>query len=173
MMTRTNRGFVTCCSQVFDADGAGLEFLAYETDDAHIERDNPFLSRNEMRRVMARSLALYQRRHGGRSPKRVIVHKSTEFKPDEIDGCFDSWPGVEALELYQIQQGALWRGIQIDPPKNSGQKTGEPSMYPCARGTYMQLGTREVLLRTQGNAPKRREAGTSIKRAKAFLSRLC
>lgn len=146
--------FVTCCSQVFDADGAGLEFLAYETDDAHIERDNPFLSRNEMRRVMARSLALYQRRHGGRSPKRVIVHKSTEFKPNEIDGCFDSWPAVETIELYQIQQESLWRGIQIDAPKSTGQKTGEPSMYPCARGTYLQLGAREVLLWTQGNAPK-------------------
>ncbi|HEY8224863.1 MAG TPA: hypothetical protein VIG25_06260, partial [Pyrinomonadaceae bacterium] len=83
--------FVTCCSQVFDADGAGLEFIAYETDDVRVERDNPFLSRSDMRRVMARSLALYQNRHAGRSPKRVVVHKSTEFKPDEIEGCFDSW----------------------------------------------------------------------------------
>jgi hypothetical protein len=73
---------------VLDADGAGLEFVAYETDDIHLERDNPFLSRSDMRRIMARSLALYQRRHGGRSPKRVVIHKSTDFKPDEVDGCF-------------------------------------------------------------------------------------
>jgi hypothetical protein len=146
--------FVTCCSQVFDADGAGMEFLAYETGDAHIERENPFLNRNEMRRVMSRSLALYQRRHAGRSPRRVVVHKSTEFKEEEIDGSFDAWPGVETLELYQIQQESLWRGIQIDPPRNSGQRTGSPSSYPCARGTCLQLGTRELLLWTQGNAPK-------------------
>jgi hypothetical protein len=146
--------FVTCCSQVFDSDGAGLQFLAYETDDAHIERDNPFLSRAEMRRVMARSLALYQRRHAGRSPKRVVVHKSTEFKPEETSGCFDALHAAELVELYQIQQDTLWRGVQINSPKVAGQKTGDPSMYPCARGTYLPLGTRELLLWTQGNAPK-------------------
>ena len=78
--------FVTCCSQVFDSEGSGLEFVAYDTDEIQVERDNPFLSRNQMRRVMARSLALYQRQHAGRSPARVVIHKSTEFKEDEIEG---------------------------------------------------------------------------------------
>ncbi len=41
---------MTCCSQVFDADGGGLEFIAYDVDDIHLERDNPFLSRVEARR---------------------------------------------------------------------------------------------------------------------------
>ena len=72
--------FVTCCSQVFDADGAGLEFVAYDANEVEVQRDNPFLSRAEMFRVMSRSLDLYRRRHAGQSPRRVIVHKSTEFK---------------------------------------------------------------------------------------------
>lgn len=37
--------FVTCCSQVFDADGSGLEFIAYDTNDVQVQRSNPFLSR--------------------------------------------------------------------------------------------------------------------------------
>lgn len=82
--------FVTCCSQVFDADGTGLEFLAYETDDARVNRDNPFLTRADTLRLISRSLALYQRRNAGRIPTRLIVHKSTEFKPEEVDGCFDA-----------------------------------------------------------------------------------
>jgi hypothetical protein len=145
--------FVTCCSQVFDAEGAGLEFIAYETDEVHVERENPFLSRSDMRRVMARSLALYQNRHAGRSPKRVVVHKSTEFKPEEVDGCFDAWTGSEGLDLVQIQQNALWRGILIDPPRWRNNKKGIPARYPCQRGTYLQLSGRDVLLWTQGNAP--------------------
>jgi hypothetical protein len=145
--------FVTCCSQVFDADGAGLEFIAYETDEVHIERENPFLNRPDMRRVMARSLALYQNRHAGRSPKRVVVHKSTEFKPEEIDGCFDAWTGSEGLDLIRIQQHVFWRGILIDPPHNTNSVKGIPAGYPCQRGTYLQLGGRDVLLWTQGNAP--------------------
>lgn len=148
----SHRQFVTCCSQVFDADGAGLEFILYETDDVRIERDNPFLSRAEMRRVMARSLALYQRRHAGRIPKRVVVHKSTEFKPKEVDGCFDAWQTVEGLDLLQVQQEVIWRGIKIDPPKKRENK-GVPSRYPCDRGNCLQIGPREVLLWTQGNAP--------------------
>jgi hypothetical protein len=146
--------FVTCCSQVFDADGAGLEFIAYETDDVRIERENPFLSRTEMRRVMARSLALYQRRHAGRSPKRVSIHKTTEFKQDEINGCFDAWSSCENIDSHQIQQDTLWRGILIDPPRTAGQTTGTPASYPCHRGTYLQLGTEEILVWTQGNVPE-------------------
>lgn len=141
--------FVTCCSQVFDAEGAGLEFIAYETDDAKVERDNPFLSRTEMRRVMARSLALYQRRHGGRSPSRVVIHKTTPFKPDEVEACFEAWPAEAVLDLVQIQQDTRWRGFHLD--QGEGAK-GKPSGYPCERGTLVQLGGRDVLLWTQGNA---------------------
>jgi hypothetical protein len=146
--------FVTCCSQVFDADGSGLEFIAYEAEEVHFERENPFLSRSEMRKVMARSLTLYQRRHGGRVPRRVVIHKSTEFKPEEIEGCFDAWRSSEGLELVQVQQDAAWRGIHVGAPKSdSASSKGTIEPYPCSRGSYMQLGGREVLLWTQGNAP--------------------
>jgi len=144
--------FVTCCSQVFDADGAGLEFIAYETSGFHLERENPFLNRAEMRRVMARSLALYQRRHAGRAPKGVTVHKSTPFTLEEMDGCFDAWQGVETLDLIQVQQDSAWRGVGIHAPE-SGSK-GIAGQYPCERGSYLTLGGREVLLWTQGNAPR-------------------
>lgn len=144
--------FVTCCSQVFDADGAGLEFIAYDVADAYIERENPFLSRAEMRRVMARSLAIYQQRHGGRSPKRVTVHKSTEFKPEEVDGCFDAWRSAEGLELVQIQRDVMWRGIHLGNPVKNGKAT--PGRYPVHRGSYVVMGGRDALLWTQGNVPQ-------------------
>lgn len=145
--------FVTCCSQVFDADGAGLEFVAYDTADVHVERDNPYLSRADMRRVMARSLALYQRRHAGRTPKKIVIHKSTEFKPEEVEGCYDALRVAE-LELIQVQQEAGWRGVLIDPPKPGMRGKGTPAAYPCERGIFLPLDGRTVLLWTQGNAPK-------------------
>jgi hypothetical protein len=145
--------FVTCCSQVFDADGAGLEFIAYDTADIHIERDNPYLSRNDMRRVMSRSLALYQRHHAGRTPKKITVHKSTDYKPEEVDGCFDAFRAT-VLELIQVQQDSGWRGVLIDQPRHQAETKGVASAYPCQRGTYMPLDGRTALLWTQGNAPK-------------------
>jgi hypothetical protein len=145
------RRFVVCCSQVFDSDGAGLEFLLYDTGEAVLERENPYLSRPEMRRVMARSLAVYQRRHAGRSPQRVMVHKTSEFKRDEVEGCFDALAAVKEVELVQIKQDVAWRAIKIEKPKLSGK--GLPSNYPVERGSFLPLGGREVLLWTQGNAP--------------------
>lgn len=136
--------FVTCCSQVFDADGAGIEFVAYQTDEVHVERDNPFLSRSDMRRVIARSLALFRKRHAGRTPARLVIHKTTEFKPDEVDGCFDAWGRDTGLDLYQIQQDAGWRGMKLEAK-------GKLAPYPCDRGSLLQLSGREFLLWTQGN----------------------
>ena len=148
----TSPRFVSCCSQVFDADGAGLEFVAYDTADVHVERENPYLSRPDMRRVMSRSLALYQRRHAGRVPKKIAVHKSTEFKPEEVDGCFDALRASD-LELVQVQQDAGWRGVLIGQPNSANESKGIPAAYPCERGTFLPLDGRTVLLWTQGNAP--------------------
>jgi hypothetical protein len=144
--------FYTCCSQVFDADGAGLEFLLYETDDVIVERENPFLSRKEMRSVMARSLALYQKRHPGASPRRLVVHKTTHFRPEEVEGVFDGFPKTQEIELVQVKQDHAWRGIQIGAPR-PGQDKGAATPFPVQRGTYLQTGAREVLLWVQGNAP--------------------
>ena len=140
--------FVTCCSQVFDGEGSGLEFVAYDANEFEVRLDNPFLSRTEMFRVMTRSMDLYRRRHAGRSPRRVMVHKTTEFKPNEIDGCMEALHLCEAVDLLQIVEDVTWRGARID---DSGGKVGKPAMYPVSRGTLVPLGNRDALLWTHGN----------------------
>lgn len=141
--------FVTCCSQVFDAEGAGLEFIAYDAHEVELHRDNPFLSRNEMFRVMTRSMDLYRRRHAGRAPRRVMVHKTTEFKPEEIDGCMEALHLCEAVDLVQVVQDVGWRGVKVD--STVGTKKGSPAPFPVARGTLVGLGPREALLWTHGD----------------------
>lgn len=140
--------FVTCCSQVFDAEGAGLEFVAYDAHEVEVQRDNPFLSRTEMFRVMTRSMDLYRRRHAGKSPRRVMVHKTTEFKPEEMDGCMEALHLCEAVDLLQIVEDVSWRGARID---DSGGTVGKPAPYPVSRGTVLPLGERDTLLWTHGN----------------------
>ena len=149
--------FVTCCSQVFDADGAGLEFLAYSPEEVEVEMSrygkNPFLSRSEMRRVMARSMALYQRRHAGRLPRRVVVHKNHRVQARRGGGLLlDALRASEGIELIQVQQDTPWRGLLVEPPRQSGGK-GAPGGYPLLRGSYLPLSGRETLLWTQGDAP--------------------
>jgi hypothetical protein len=43
-----------------------------------------------------------QRRQAGRTPNKVVIHKSTEFKPEEADGCFDALRVAE-VEQTQVQ----------------------------------------------------------------------
>lgn len=151
--TSTGQQFTSCCSQVFSADGTGLEFLAFDVDGVeYVSRSNPFLTRAEMRRVMARTMSLYQRQHAGQLPARLVVHKSTHFTAQEVDGCFDACGSVKDIELIQVQRDTAWRGVQINRDA-SNPKKGIPARYPCKRGSFLQIDDRATLLWTQGNVP--------------------
>ena len=152
--------FLTACSQVFDCDGTGLEFVAYETQDITIEqRDNPFLKRDAISRVMSRSLDLYLHRHAGRLPYSVVVHKFLPFNKDEVNGCFDAFQNIEAIELIQLQRDGIWRGAHLDPPPIGRKERNKPG-YAVLRGTCMLLSSTESLLWTQGNVPQ--QGGTDF-----------
>lgn len=158
--------FVTCCSQVFDSDGAGLEFVAYDAHEVEVQRDNPFLSRNEMFRVMTRSLDLYRRRHSGRTPRRVIVHKSTEFKSDEIDGCMEAFHLCESVDLVQVIEDVSWRAARIDFDKDGGKK-GKVAGFPVPRGSLVNLGPRECLLWMHGDVKGITDKGSYFQGARS------
>ena len=146
--------FLTACSQVFDCDGTGLEFLAYETQDLTVEqRGNPFLKRGTISRIMSRSLDLYLHRHSGRLPNTVVVHKYLPFNGEEIDGCFDAFSNIDSVELIQIYRDGIWRGAHLDPPQGFRKEKNRPG-YAVHRGTCMLTSPTEALLWTQGNVPQ-------------------
>jgi hypothetical protein len=153
--------YAICCSQVFDAEGSGLEFVAYEADDVRVFGRNPFLSREQMLRVMSRTIAIYRHKHAGASPRRVVVHKNTEFKRDEVNGCFDALAACPEIELVHVQQASGWRGVLFEAPRM-------PHAYPCPRGAALQIGPYETLLWTQGNAPSIVSGGDFYKEGKGI-----
>lgn len=148
--------YVTCCSQVFDIDGGGMQFVAFEARDPVIDvaeaRRNPFLSRDDMRAVLARSLELYQGRNGGNLPKRLVIHKTTAFKQEEIEGAFDALSGVPEIECVEVGAASCWRGVWLI---QSGRSTppAKPSGYPIPRGTMVVRSGTSVLVWVAGNAP--------------------
>lgn len=97
----TRDGFVTCCSQVFDADGGGMDFVAYDIGEG-VDLENPHLIRDQMRAVMSRSVRLYQERHAGHLPQRVVVHKTTSFRDDEADAVIDAWAACREIECVRV-----------------------------------------------------------------------
>jgi hypothetical protein len=139
--------YSTCCSQVFDPDGTGFRFVAYDAKEFTQDKSkNPYLSYYEMQSVLSRSLAIYQGGHFGRVPKKITIHKNTEFKEEEVLGALDSFRAGTDVELVQIIKGIDWKGVRFDmnsPP--------EPYNYPVMRGTYLPLQDNEALLWTQGS----------------------
>ena len=102
-----------------------------------------------MFRVMTRSMDLYRRRHAGRSPRRVMVHKTTEFKPEEMDGAMEALHLCQAVDLVQIVEDVGWRGVRIEG--RAGDTKGRPTAYPVSRGTVIGIGARDALLWTHGD----------------------
>ena len=139
--------YSTCCSQVFDPDGTGFQFVAYDAKEFTTDaRRNPYLSYYEMQSVLTRSLEIYQRGHFGRVPDKITIHKNTEFKEEEILGALDSFREGTEVELVQIVKEVGWKGVRFDsksPPL--------PHNYPVERGTYLPLNGNEALLWTQGS----------------------
>jgi hypothetical protein len=138
--------YSTCCSQVFDPDGTGFQFVAYDAKEFTTEKRNPFLRYHEMVSVLTRSLEIYQRGHFGRVPEKITIHKNTEFKEEEILGALDSFREGTEVELVQIVKDVGWKGVRFDLKNPPG-----PHNYPVERGTYMPLSSNEALLWTQGS----------------------
>lgn len=154
--------FVRCAAQVFDADGVGLEFIGYSAAEAEVARvidNDPFLTRQQMHAVIARSLHLYQSQHAGRLPRQVVVHKTTHFTNEETQGVFDAAGGVEEVELVRIQQDTPWRAVR-------GTSEGKPDSWPVHRGTMIRLSDSDLLVWTQGNAPSVARRGNYYKEGK-------
>ncbi len=149
--------YVTCCSQVFDMDGGGMQFVAFEARDPVSDlaeaRRNPFLSRDDMRAVLARSLELYQSRNGGNLPKRLVIHKTTAFKEDEIEGAFDALAGVPEVECVEVSTASCWRGVWLIQSDRSTPPS-KPSGYPVPRGTVVVRSGNSALVWVAGNAPE-------------------
>ena len=149
--------YVTCCSQVFDMDGGGMQFVAFEAKDPVADimeaRKNPFLSRDDMRAVLARSLKLYQGRNGGHLPKRMVIHKTTAFKQGEIEGVFDALTGVQEIECIEVSSASCWRGVWLIESGVIEPRT-KPSGYPVPRGTMIIQSGNSALVWVAGNAPE-------------------
>ena len=144
--------FVTCCSQLFDSQGTCLRFLLHESQDGRYEGDNPYLPRHDMHRVMSRVLSQYLK-HSNAAPARLVVHKTTNFTDDEIDGCCDACASVDDLELLTLNQNTPWRGIKYDRGSllRGTKSPAAPTNYPLDRGVLLPLGQFDFLLWVQGD----------------------
>ncbi|GMN08913.1 hypothetical protein MTsPCn9_06310 [Croceitalea sp. MTPC9] len=74
-------------------------------------------------------------------PRRLVVHKTSNFSPDEIYGFKQA---AKQVNIYQIDL------VTIMPSKLRLYRSGE---YPPLRGTQVSLSEKRLLLYTRGSVP--------------------
>jgi hypothetical protein len=101
----------------------------------------PYLTYDATRNLLERAIEVYSQQTTI-SPARVVIHKTTQFKPDERRGFLDA-VGDAKTDMVAIRGNHDIRFF----------RTGQ---YPVLRGTLIKLSNRECLLYTAGYIPRLR-----------------
>ncbi|MCI1647463.1 MAG: SIR2 family protein [Bacteroides sp.] len=137
------------CSHIYNAKGEGLKYKLSKIKDAQFDNNkrNPYLTYDEAFEfgVSIRELFMSSM---NTLPKRVVIHKRTPFKEDEINGIKDalSKAGIEDIDLIEIN---MEPNIRYFAMNNDLESDG----YPVSRGTCIIASSNSALLWTHGIVP--------------------
>ncbi len=139
------------CSHIYNSLGQGLKYRLSRVDDCYFDKqNNPYLSYQDAYKFGTLIRELFYNTMGD-IPKRVVVHKRTHFKRNEINGIVDSLKksGVEHIDLIEInfEDNARFISLYL----TDGVLL--PSMFPLSRGSCFLINGLTALLWTHGIVP--------------------
>lgn len=143
------RKVVLGCSHIFNEQGQGLQYRLSKIENPIFDsrRRNAFLSRDDARRVGESIRQLFFEARSA-LPRRVVIHKRTEFRRDEREGLLEGLAGVDEVDMIEIQVDDAFRYV------NSKLVDGQVQVdkFPVARGTVIPMSDNEALLWVHGSA---------------------
>lgn len=128
----------TSVAQVFDKTGEGLVIRGATVSWDRSDWRSPHLDEPSARALMREVLESYHVR-SGRYPSRIVVHKSSRFWEDELQGFEKSLPDGASADFLALEEGNM-RAV----------RDGE---YPPLRGTVVEFGGTGSLIYTMGYVP--------------------
>lgn len=141
------RQMIIGCSHIYSSDGQGLKYKLSKINDVTFdEKKNPYLTEDEAFRLGLGIKELFFNSFS-EMPKRVVVHKRTPFKAEEIKGltkCLVN-AGIAEVDLIEIAHEdnvkcfALNRQFNLDG-------------FPIKRGTCFPYNDNSAFLYTHGVA---------------------
>ena len=135
-------------SQIFDGNGSGLRFLLQPIEKPVFYNKNPFMSKEDSFRLVTNIRNTYHKIDPVIGLKKLVLHKTTHYTRDEMDGICNALEGIDNIELLQIQQFSNWRAIKLKKNQTTGKH--EFDGFPIDRGTIIQLDEFSFLLWTHG-----------------------
>lgn len=127
----------TSTAQMFDERGEGLILRGGRAAENSEDR-SPHLSAEDAFDLLSRSLKTFRRQHG-HYPARVVMHKTSNFNADEIDGF------NQALDELNIDYGDYLYMAK------SFIRLYRPGLYPPLRGTLIRFDPAQAALYTKGS----------------------
>jgi hypothetical protein len=134
------------CSHIYSSRGEGLQYRLSQVENPVFYGRNPFLSRDDARRIGEQCRELF---FESRStlPKRVVIHKRTRFTKDEQLGLREGLSGVPQIEMLEVVVDDTLRYIasNVDAKGNLHEDN-----YPVRRGSVVRLDDFTALLWVHG-----------------------
>lgn len=138
------------CSHLYDSNGEGLQYRLTKIDNPIVSpQGNPFMSRDDARRMGENILQLYYEAKQ-KVPDRVVIHKSTPFRREESEGLREGLGEISQLEFLEVRHEDNLRYLASFPNLN-GRLQGD--RFPISRGTLLRLERYAALLWVHGAAP--------------------
>tara|TARA_B100000929_G_scaffold40464_1_gene28922 strand:+ start:803 stop:2335 length:1533 start_codon:yes stop_codon:yes gene_type:complete len=138
-------------AQAFNKDGQGLVFTGkqFKWNKDVTKVASPHLRKDYAYDLIRRVLTQYQRLNK-HTPKRVVVHKTSDFWDYTEHPDYDEMGG-----LLQGIEEVLGRDVEIDfvSIKVTKIRVLREEKYPTLRGTYFPLSDRKAILYTSGFIP--------------------
>lgn len=139
------------CSHIYNAKGQGLKYKLSKIHNPFFDKkNNPYLTYDEAFKLGVSIRELFMQSMED-LPKRVVVHKRTAFRKEEINGLSDalSLAGIENLDLIEINYEYDIRLLALSAKNDSLIA----DRFPLSRGTCVLISNNTALLWTHGIVP--------------------
>jgi argonaute-like protein implicated in RNA metabolism and viral defense len=140
------RHVVLGCSHIYSGKGEGLQYRLSKVEQPISHGKNPFMSKEDARRTGENIRQLFYDARL-KLPERVVLHKRTNFTPDEREGLAEGLSGVKQIDMLEIQIDNAMRYVASVPGANG---KFDDDNYPVSRGTVMKQDDFTALLWVHG-----------------------
>jgi hypothetical protein len=134
------------CSHIYSSRGEGLQYRLSQVENPVFYGKNPFLSRDDARRVGEQIRELFFESRSS-IPKRVVIHKRTRFTKDEQIGLKEGLSGVAQIEMLEI---VIDDSLRYVASSVDSRGMLHEDNYPVSRGTVVRVDDFSALVWVHG-----------------------
>lgn len=136
--TAASRRMKTSLAQIFTDQGHGLVLRGSKFRWDTSGGISPHMNLEIAEDLLSNAIGLY-RKHAGKPPRRVVVHKSSPFWDEELEGIQSALGEVEEFDLIEIRR--------------SGVQFVRHGAHPPLRGTAIRLDESRYIVYSLGYIP--------------------